>query len=94
MIYYPCRLGSTYMPAKKATSYHEVATDLRSKIRGGEYPPGSRLPTNRQLAELYGVARQTIDTAKVVLRAEGLIVDRTKAGTFVVDPLPPEHPSA
>ncbi|UWZ37731.1 winged helix-turn-helix transcriptional regulator [Dactylosporangium roseum] len=62
---------------------------MRSKIRGGEYPPGSRLPTNQQLAEMYGVARQTIDTAKVVLRTEGLITDRTRAGTFVADPLPP-----
>lgn len=77
------------MPAKKATSYHEVAADLRSKIYGGQYPPGSRLPTNQQLAEMYGVARQTIDTAKVVLRTAGLIIDRTKAGTFVADPLPP-----
>jgi GntR family transcriptional regulator len=94
VIYWPGRLGSTYMPATKGPSYHEVAADLRSKIRRGEYPAGSKLPTREQLCEMYGVSNQTVDTAKVVLRTEGLIADRTKAGTFVVDPLPPDTSSA
>jgi GntR family transcriptional regulator len=76
------------MPATKGPSYHEVAADLRSKIRRGEYPAGSRLPTREQLCDLYGVSNQTVDSAKILLRAEGLIVDRRKAGTIVADPLP------
>lgn len=72
--------------------FHEVAADLRSKIRRGVYPAGSKLPTREQLCELYGVSTQTIDSAKIVLRTEGLIVDRRRAGTFVVDPLPPSLP--
>ena len=77
------------MPAIKGPSYHEVAADLRFKIRQGQYPAGSRLPTREQLCELYGVSNQTVDSAKILLRAEGLIIDRRKAGTFVADPLPP-----
>ncbi len=78
------------MPAKKGPSYHEVAADLRSKIRRGQYPAGSRLPTKRDLSAEYSVSMQTIDSAKILLRIEGLIVDRTRAGTYVADPLPPQ----
>lgn len=77
------------MPATKGPSYHEVAEDLRTKIRRGDYPAGSKLPTKRDLSAEYSVSMQTIDSAKILLRTEGLIVDRRRAGTFVVDPLPP-----
>lgn len=76
------------MPSRKGPSYQEVAADLRERIRGGAYPPGFRLPTRDQLCGMYGVSKQTIDSAKILLRGEGLIVDRTRAGTFVADPLP------
>jgi len=77
------------MPATKGPSFREVAIDLRSKIRGGEYPPGTKLPTRDELCALYGVSKMTVDSAKILLRSEGLIVDRRRGGTVVADPLPP-----
>lgn len=74
---------------RSGTTYVRIAADLREGIVQGRFPPGSRLPTKERLCAQYAVAGQTVDKAKLVLRTEGLIIDRTKAGTFVVDPLPP-----
>ncbi len=36
--------------------YRQIAEQLRSLIAGGEFPPGSRLPAERDLAKQLGVA--------------------------------------
>ena len=47
--------------------------------------PGDRLPSGKDLAANYGVARMTIQQALRLLRDEGLIVSRQGSGVFVRD---------
>lgn len=63
--------------------YEEVADDLASKIRSGEYPPGSKLPSRAQLCELYQVSESVIDKAMWILRREGLTETLPGVGVFV-----------
>jgi len=65
------------------TMCQRIATDLRSSIERGDYPPGHRLPSGRVLMREYRVARQTVQNAFDLLRGEGMIVTRPGAGAFV-----------
>lgn len=49
----------------------------------GRLAPGARIPSARQLALDWGVARNTVDDALSELHAAGLLVRRVGAGTFV-----------
>ena len=51
-----------------------IAHELRERIRGGEFGPGSPLPSEAQLAERFSVSRGTVRQALAALRSEGLIV--------------------
>ncbi len=68
----------------KAQGYRAIAADLRAAIERGEYPAGSNLPTQSELAADYGVRRETIQRAVKVLMAEGLIESATARGTYVL----------
>jgi GntR family transcriptional regulator len=69
-------------------SYREIADDLTGRIRAGEYPPGSRLPTLRELADLYSISVSTVQRALSLVEDRGLIVSPQGRGIFVVDELP------
>ncbi|GAA2123899.1 transcriptional regulator [Glycomyces algeriensis] len=56
-----------------------MANKLRADILNGELPPGSPLPSQRELAEKYGVARNTAAEAVKILESEGLIESRNRA---------------
>jgi GntR family transcriptional regulator len=49
-------------------------------------PPGAALPSERELAERYGLARMTVRTEIERLTAEGLVYRLQGRGTFVADP--------
>jgi GntR family transcriptional regulator/MocR family aminotransferase len=56
---------------------------LLAAIRSGELPPGARLPSARQLAAEWGLARGAVDEALDQLQAEGLVQRRVGRGSFV-----------
>lgn len=60
-----------------------IRADLEGKIRSGEWPPGARIPTERELTERYGCARMTVHHAISAMAEAGLIERRKKAGSFV-----------
>lgn len=64
-------------------AYQRIAADLRARIASGELAPDVRLPTEHELAERYGVARQTVRNGISVLVSEGLVVARRPLGHFV-----------
>ena len=45
------------------TSYRTIKADLLTRIQAGEFPPGTRLPDEIDLAERFGVARTTVASA-------------------------------
>src|SRR6202012_3524330 len=59
-------------------------TELRSAIIDGRLKSGARLPSTRNLAAQYGLARGTVVAAFQQLRAEGYISSEVSAGTFVL----------
>ena len=70
----------------ESAPFRRIAADLRESIRRGEYAPGHQLPSASALVERYGVARQTVQNAIDLLRAEGLVFGRQGAGWFVSEP--------
>jgi GntR family transcriptional regulator len=61
----------------------QIAGDLRARIDQGEYPPGGRLPSEDDLADRYHVNRRTINSAVLLLRAEGIVRTERGRGTVV-----------
>nr|WP_255549465.1 GntR family transcriptional regulator [Corynebacterium sp. TAE3-ERU12] len=70
--------------------YSSIASELRQRIRSGEYPAGHRLPTERELCSQLGVARSTVRQALDSLEVEGLVTRRRGrgGGTVVLPPAP------
>jgi len=58
---------------------------IRKKILTGEYPPESRLPPERKLAEDLGINRLTLRSALSHLAAEGLVLPKHGQGIIVLD---------
>ncbi len=54
------------------------------RIRSDELVAGSRLPSERQLAEEFGVSRPTVREALAALGVLGILETRIGAGTFVI----------
>lgn len=63
----------------------EVAAVIASRIASGEYPPGSKLPTIRELAEEREVSRSTASRAVLILEESMLVKTSPRQGTKVVD---------
>jgi GntR family transcriptional regulator len=63
--------------------HRQLADRLRGLILDGQLPPGSRLPTEAELGQRYGVTRPVIRQAVAQLRAEGWVTTRHGAGSFV-----------
>lgn len=59
-------------------------TELRSAIMDGRLKSGMRLPSTRNLAAQYGLARGTVVAAFRQLQAEGFVSSEVSAGTFVL----------
>lgn len=81
-------------PDREGAAYRQLATVLRDRIRGGALPPGQRMPSEKDLHDEFGLARETVRRALAVLRQEGLIEVRQGHGTYVVDapPIVKLHP--
>jgi len=63
--------------------YRQLADILMEAIHGGDYPPGSRIPSEPQLAREYGIGRPTVRQAIDVLVRKGMLERRRGSGTYV-----------
>ena len=71
--------------------YRQISNQLRELIVGGEFPLGSRLPSERDLAVQLGVSRPSLREALIALEVEGYIEVRMGSGIYVCEP--PEQPA-
>ncbi|MEB0226075.1 PLP-dependent aminotransferase family protein [Pseudomonas sp. 10S4] len=70
--------------------YKSLVDRFAADIRSGQLPPGTRLPTHRQLAATEGLALVTASRVYAELEAMGLVSGETGRGTFVRETaLPP-----
>lgn len=63
----------------------KLAAQVRSRISAGQWPPGSRLPPERELCNEFVVSRSVVREAFSILAAQGLIRTRQGGGAFVCD---------
>ena len=67
------------------SAWRLIAEELRRDIVVGTPAPGTKLPAEGELAERFGVHRNTVRQAVAALAAEHLVVSRRGSGTFVAE---------
>ena len=78
----PCRC-TTVEPLRL---YRQIAGQIAALIDNGEFPAGSRLPAERELATLLGVSRTSVREAIISLEIAGRVEVRVGTGIFVAEP--------
>ena len=66
--------------------WRQIRDDLRAKIRAGIYPPGSKLPSVRLLADEYDTSHMTVRRAVDSMIELDELIGRTGIGVFVAEP--------
>ena len=65
--------------------YRQIADQLRALLTKGEYPVGTRLPAERDLARQLGVSRPSVREALIALEVDGWVEIRTGSGVYALD---------
>jgi GntR family transcriptional regulator, regulator for abcA and norABC len=65
--------------------YLQIKEYIKDKIETGEWPVGSKIPTQRAMAEAWEVNRSTIVSAVDGLIAEGLLEGKSGSGTRIIN---------
>lgn len=63
--------------------YKQVMAEIQSDIQKGIYPPGSKIPSEAEISQLYAVSRVTVRRAIEELSGMGYLTSRQGKGTFV-----------
>ena len=90
-------LEAVFKPVRSQTAFEETVDRLGTAIKLGLLAPGERLPAERELCAMLGIARSTLRQALTALGQSGHLhaVRGRGGGTFVVDRPPGvERPSA
>ncbi|WP_142685198.1 GntR family transcriptional regulator [Chitinophaga polysaccharea] len=67
----------------KQYKYEEIAANIESKITGGQYLPGHRLPSVRTLKQQYRTSLSTIQSEYDELLLRGLVESAPRSGYYV-----------
>ncbi len=65
--------------------YQQIADQVRQLMLNGQYPPGSRLPAERDLAQQLGVSRPSLREALIALEIDGTIEIRMGSGIYALN---------
>lgn len=76
-------------PAEFRRLYQQIADQIRALIQSGRFPPGSRLPAERELAQSLGISRPSLREALIALEIEGSVEICMGSGVFVCAPVGP-----
>ena len=87
-------LDAVFAPVRSQTAFEETVERLGTAIKLGLLPAGARLPAERELCSMLGIARSTLRQALVALGQSGRLyaVRGRGGGTFVADSPPPTSP--
>jgi GntR family transcriptional regulator len=80
------RVSEALLAGSPLPLYHQLADWLLLRIRSGEYPPGSRIPSEPALARRFGIGRPTVRQATDLLVRRRCLERRRGSGTWVVAP--------
>ncbi|MDR8729167.1 FadR/GntR family transcriptional regulator [Burkholderia pseudomultivorans] len=73
-------------PIQNRRLYQQIADKLGALIESGDFPPGSYLPPERELAEQFGVSRTSVREALIALEVSGRVSVRVGDGVKVRQP--------
>jgi GntR family transcriptional regulator len=79
-------MAASLNPQSPLPLYQQLADQLLARIRAGEYPAGSRIPSEPELARTFGIGRPTVRQATDLLVRRRVLSRRRGAGTFVTRP--------
>ncbi|MBF4134013.1 GntR family transcriptional regulator [Streptomyces albidoflavus] len=65
--------------------YVRLAQTIQRRIEDGTYPPGTRVPSENQLVQSFGMSRPTVVRALELLKRDGWLESRQGYGTIVRD---------
>ena len=63
--------------------YAKIQNYILEAIKSGQYEPGSKLPTEKELSEMFSVSRITVNKALKELAVAGVVEGVRGRGTFV-----------
>ncbi len=72
-------------PDSPTPLYVQAADYIAARIAAGDLAPNMRLPSERDLADQWGIAYQTVRRAMRELRERGLVASVVGKGTFVTE---------
>jgi DNA-binding FadR family transcriptional regulator len=72
-------------PLEPQRLYRQIAEQMRKGMLSGEFPVGTRLPAERELAIQLGVSRPSVREALIALEVEGWVEVRTGSGVYVLE---------
>ncbi|MGY8793426.1 MAG: FadR/GntR family transcriptional regulator [Gammaproteobacteria bacterium] len=68
----------------KERLYIKISDNISSLINSGEFPVGSRLPTERELSQMFSVSRPTIREAIISLEVKKIVSIKAGSGVYVI----------
>lgn len=81
--------------SRRGTMVVDLVQALRHQIEQGQYPVGTRLPSETLICQEFGVSRTVVREAVAALRADGMVQPRQGAGVYVLkDKAGPPSPFA
>lgn len=75
--------GVRFRPPRKVTIVEAIVDQIVEQVQQGKLNPGDRLPSERQLIEVFGVSRSSVREALQGLIVMGVVESRPGQGTFV-----------
>lgn len=70
---------------KRTRLYEKIIEQIQEAIKSNELKPGDRLPTEKEMSEMYGVSRMVVREAMSALESAGLVDIQHGAGIFLKD---------
>ncbi len=74
-----------YLPVQTERLYQQIVEQIELRFVTGELKVGDQLPSERELAEQFGVSRIAVREAVKALREKGLVEIRPGRGTFITN---------
>jgi GntR family transcriptional regulator, transcriptional repressor for pyruvate dehydrogenase complex len=77
--------GVVYKLVRTSRLYEQIVQQIEESIVKGALKPGDQLPSERELAQRFGVSRTAVREAVKALREKGLVEAFSGRGTFITD---------
>lgn len=74
-----------YKQVEKRSVVRDVMEQIKTLVASGELKPGDKIPTEMELAEMFGIGRSSVREAVKVFQHLGILESSPRTGTFVCD---------